>query len=79
MKNYFKINKKLRSQKGAAMLLLVLVLTIAGLSMALASTELGLDDATMSYTIARNEETLSLAEGCLEDAMEHIRDNFKFK
>lgn len=65
----------LKSTRGGAVLLLVLVLTISGLAMAIGATEMGIDDITASYESQEGKKVFALSEGCTEDTLRRIRRN----
>ncbi len=64
----------LKKQKnGIAMLLVVVVISAAALIMTLGSAMLGIGEADSGYTSARGGEAFSIADGCMEEALEHLR------
>ena len=66
-------NKK--QKPGMIALLLVVVIGAAAFVMAYASTFLGIGDLTMSYNSNRGAEVYSLADGCVETALENFRND----
>ncbi|MEK7630791.1 MAG: hypothetical protein AAB417_02080 [Patescibacteria group bacterium] len=64
-----------RYHSGVAALFLVVVVGASALLMAVGASLLGIGELTMGFMSAQGEETLSLADGCLEEALERIRYN----
>ncbi len=67
-----KYNTK-KQNKGVAILIVVVVISAAALIMALGSAILGVGEADSGYTASRGGEAFSLADGCMEEALEHLR------
>lgn len=72
------IESKLKSQKGAAVFFFVLVMMITGMVLALNAARLGLGDLEISYALEKNDEVRILAEGCLEDVLNFIRQDHDY-
>ncbi len=62
-------------QKGAAALIMVVVLGVAALLMAVGAARLGMGEIQSGYTAQKAAETLYLADGCIEDSLERVRKN----
>ncbi|MEK7150815.1 MAG: hypothetical protein AAB783_01300 [Patescibacteria group bacterium] len=62
-----------RRNRGVALLMVVVVISAAALIMALGSAILGVGEADSGYTASRGGEAFSLADGCMEEALEHLR------
>jgi hypothetical protein len=61
------------NNRGVAMLIVVVVISATALIMALGSTMLGIGEADSGYTVSKGEEAFSIADGCMEEALEHLR------
>ena len=72
------IKNKLKSQDGAAVFFFVLVMTITGLTMAMNTAKLSLDDLEISYAREIGEEVRVSAEGCLENTLQLIRQDTNY-
>ncbi len=69
---YFSFRKQ-SHQKGAAALIMVVVLGVAALLMAVGAARLGMGEIQGSYTAQKGDEALYLADGCVEDSLERLR------
>ena len=63
----------LRSQKGAAALVTVVVVTVATLIMAVTSSSLGLGELELGFTGQQGAEAFAVADGCMEETLRRIR------
>lgn len=61
--------------RGVAMLLVVVVISSATLIMSLGSALLGIGEADSGYTYTKGGEAFSIADGCMEEALERMRVN----
>ena len=61
------------NQQGIAALLVVLVLSAAGLIAAYTASVVGLTQLEVSFTGSKGLEALSVAEGCAEETLHRIR------
>jgi len=61
--------------RGVAALLTVLIVSAAALLMAFSASVLGLGDADMSYTEQKGNQSLSLANGCVEESLRQLQLN----
>jgi hypothetical protein len=69
----FKFLNPKKNQQGEALLLAIVILTAAVLVMATSVFSLGLGELDMGYTYQCGEETLAIADGCLEEALRQIK------
>lgn len=65
--------RKLEKQKGAAALLTVLIIGASSLVMAYTASQLGWGELEMGYDNYRGKQTLSLAEGCANEALQRLK------
>ena len=61
------------NNKGAAALLTVVIIGAATLIMAVSASFLGLGELDLGYTAQKNAEVFNIADGCMEEAMRHLR------
>lgn len=61
--------------KGIATLLIIVIISAATLIMAYSASLLGLGELEMGYTSQKGAETLSVADGCAEEALRRLRLN----
>jgi len=60
-------------QRGVAALLTIVIVSAAALVIALSSSILGLGELDIGYVDSKGEESLSIADGCVEEALRRIR------
>lgn len=63
----------LKSERGVAALLTIIIVSAATLIMAVSASLLGLGELELGYTSQRGGEALSAAEGCMEDTLRRVR------
>jgi len=68
----------LKSQKGIAVLLIVIVITSIALSMSLGAFFLGIGRIELGYTSRRSGELLNVARGCIEETLLQIKSNLNY-
>ena len=56
----------------------MLVLAASGLIMASSAAFLGLGELESAYDFENGESSLSIAEGCMEEALESVRENASY-
>ncbi|MEK7625414.1 MAG: hypothetical protein AAB467_03640 [Patescibacteria group bacterium] len=61
------------NNKGAAALLTVLIIGAAALIMAVSASFLSIGELDLGYTSQKGGEAFALADGCMEDALRHLR------
>lgn len=66
---------KKQENRGVAALIVVVVVGAAALLMAMSAARLGLGELEMGYIAQKGDETLYLADGCVEDTLERLRVN----
>jgi len=59
--------------KGVAALFTIVVVAAAALLMATSASLLGLGELELGYTSQKGEEAFSVADGCMEEALERMR------
>lgn len=64
-----------KRKRGFAVLMIVLVLAAAGLTMASSAAFLGLGSLESAYDFQNGEEALAIADSCMEESLERIREN----
>lgn len=62
-----------KSNGGYAALLTIVVVGAASLLMAYSASVIGLGELDLGYTSQKGDEALSMAEGCLEEALYRLR------
>jgi len=62
-----------KQEKGAALIIAVVVITVVSLALALNASFLGIGELDAGYTSARGSEALSVADGCMEESLNRIR------
>ena len=67
------MQKRTSSQSGAAALLTVLIVTAAGILLATNAAFLGLGEVDNAFVSGQAGETLSLADGCVDETMRRMR------
>ena len=60
-------------KRGAAALLLVVILGVAALLMAVGASRLSLGEIEMGYNAQKGAEAFGVADGCAEEALERLR------
>jgi len=80
MKNCFDVFKFLcfktsDDRRGMAALMIVVIIGAALLLMAYSAIFLGLGDLEMGYNYQRGNEAMSVADGCMEEALYRLRKN----
>lgn len=66
--------KKIKNNKsGATALLTVLIIGAATLIMAVSASFLSMGELDLGYTAQKGGETFALTDGCMEDALRHLR------
>lgn len=65
--------KKNKNQKGISAIITIVVLSVVGLLIAYSVFLLGLGELEMGYDLQQGNETLYLADGCMEEALRRIR------
>jgi hypothetical protein len=63
----------IKNQKGMAALLTVVVISAVAIIIALSATLLGIGESEMGYTADRATEAFSVADGCMEEALNRLR------
>ncbi|MDD4333103.1 MAG: hypothetical protein PHT51_03245 [Patescibacteria group bacterium] len=63
------------NRKGMAALLIVVIVSAALLIIAYSAIYLGLGDLEMGYDSQKGEEALSVADGCMEEALHRLSKN----
>jgi hypothetical protein len=63
----------LPDKRGVAALLTIVVVGAAALIMAYTASILGLGELDLGYTSQQGGETFSIADGCVEEALRHLR------
>jgi hypothetical protein len=61
------------NKQGLALLITVIIIGTAALIMALNASLLGLGELDLGYTSSQSAETFSIADGCVEDTLRHLR------
>jgi hypothetical protein len=61
------------ANRGVAALLTIVIVSAAALVMAYSSSILGLGELDIGYSSNKGEEALSIADGCMDEAMRSIR------
>lgn len=56
----------------------ILIISVVALSVAMSITILGINEAKSSLTYKKGQETLKIAESCLEEALIKIRNNQEY-
>lgn len=69
------MKKTSQDQKGAALLLMVVVVGASALLMAIGASRLGMGELEMGYISQKADETLYLADGCADEALLRLRKN----
>lgn len=64
-----------KDERGAVAILTVVVVSVAALLMAVSASFLGLGDLDLGYTHQKGGEVFSVADGCMEEALEQLRIN----
>lgn len=64
---------KNHQERGVAALLTIVIVSASALIMAYSSGILGIGELDIGYTAAQGEEALSLADGCIDEALRRIR------
>ncbi len=72
MKNKSKNIKLIDCQKGVAALFIVVIITAAGLIIALSAALLGLGELDLGYTSQKGGEAFAVADGCVEETLRRI-------
>ncbi len=67
------LNDIIKNQKAFAALLTIIIIGAAALVIGLTATILGLGDLEMAYDSQQGEETFSIADSCIEEALRRIR------
>lgn len=62
-----------KNQQGIAALLIIVIVAAATLIMAYSASLLGLGELEMGYVSQKGQESLSVADGCLEETLWRIR------
>lgn len=62
-----------KNKNGAAALLTVVIIGAATLIMAFTASVLGLGELEMGYDAGQGGEAISLADGCMEEALQRLR------
>lgn len=76
MNNIIKRIKSIKKDdRGAAALLMIIIIGVASLIMATSASRLGLGELEMGYDEGKGSAALSLADGCAEEALERLRKN----
>jgi hypothetical protein len=68
----------LKSQRGVAALLTIVIISAAVLVMSLSASKLGLGELELGYTSQKGTEALSAAEGCMDEALRQMRLNTSY-
>lgn len=74
--HYFEVKSKLlivNCQQGMAALLTIVIIAAASLIMAYTASILSLGELEMGYNSQKASETLSLADGCLEESLRRLK------
>lgn len=61
------------SKKGATALLTVVIIGAAALIMAVSASFLSMGELDLGYTSQKGSEAFALADGCMENALRHLR------
>ena len=77
MSNRIKIIK-FKSPSAIAALLTILIVSSVALIMAYTASILGLGELDMGYTVQRGSESLSVADGCMEETLRRIQLNTNY-
>lgn len=64
-----------KDQRGAAALLMIVIIGVATLIMATSAARLGLGELEMGYDEGKGSSALALADGCGEEALIRLRKN----
>ena len=68
-------NKIIQDKRGVAALLTIVIVGAASLIMAYSASILGLGELDMGYTEKKGEDAFNIADGCMEEALRHLRLN----
>lgn len=68
-----KQQKSIKTKSAVAALLTVIIISAVVLIMAYTASMLGLGELDLGYTSQKGAETLSVADGCIEETMRRIR------
>ena len=66
------------NQRGAAVLLTVVIVSVAALLMAVGAVRLGLGELDIGYTAGKGGEAFSAADGCVENGLRRLRTNSSY-
>ena len=69
---------KFKSPSAIAALLTIIIVSAVALIMAYTASILGLGELDMGYTIQRGAESLSVADGCMEETLRRIQLNTNY-
>jgi hypothetical protein len=67
-----------RNQSGVALLLIVLIISVAGFIMAYESAFLGLGELEAGYIDSKGSEAFSIADGCMENTLYILTKNIAY-
>jgi hypothetical protein len=65
--------RQVYANRGVAALLTIVIVSAAALIMAFSSSILGLGELDSGFSNSRGEEALSIADGCMDEAMRRLR------
>mgnify|MGYP007123701188 CR=1 FL=1 len=65
-------------QKGVAALLTIIIVGASALIMAFSASILGLGELDMGYISQQGAETLAIADGCMEESLERLRNDASY-
>ncbi len=69
---------KFKSPSAIAALLTIIIVSAVTLIMAYTASILGLGELEMGYTVQRGSESLSVADGCMEETLRRIQLNTNY-
>lgn len=69
-------NKNFNKQRGYIALIALLIVAAAGLTIGIAVSLRGIEEVQISYAGSQAAKARSLANACLEDGLEHLRNNW---
>lgn len=71
-------NKILKDKRGIAALIIVAIIGAAALIMSFSASWFGIVDLDTAYLSKKGEEVATLADGCMENAMQRLRFNVNY-
>lgn len=61
--------------RGMAVLLIVIIISVSALIIALSASMLGIGEMDMGYTAQKGQQARALADGCVEEALRQLQMN----